>query len=140
MSFQTYCALERSGLPIIPVSRRPMRRCFLHLGTHKTGTTSLQALLNESYLKLRELGYLYPRAGRPPEVPFGHHNIAWEISGDRGFRAENGGIEDLLAEIKGVPHDVIISSEDFECSLGRDGALPEFIRQLQTCGLHVIAV
>ena len=36
------------------------RSVFLHIGTHRTGTTSLQALLRAGPGVLKELGLLYP--------------------------------------------------------------------------------
>src|SRR5438309_11963248 len=36
--------------------------CFLHIGTEKTGTTSIQNFLAQNRDHLREKGILYPRA------------------------------------------------------------------------------
>ena len=37
---------------------------IVHVGTHKTGSTSIQAYCMDNYDMLRQDGYLYPRAGR----------------------------------------------------------------------------
>jgi hypothetical protein len=90
-----------------------MRQCFIHVGTHKTGTTSLQRALSRHQETLRSRRYLYPRTSRPPQAPDGHHNVALEISGDRRFRSEYGTLEDLIAEIQGArDHHILLSSED----------------------------
>lgn len=108
-----------------------MRRCFIHIGTHRTGTTSLQMALSAHSQALQDRHYLYPLSGRPPEAPLGQHNLAWEISGDYRFQKDSGGIEDLLKEIGGTTHNVILSSEDFECSIHHFENFTEFIRRLQ---------
>ncbi len=55
-----------------------MKRVFLHIGTHKTGTTSVQHFAVNNEKKLHEHGILYPKAGRPHlEVNKGHHLLAW---------------------------------------------------------------
>lgn len=77
-------AVSLPGLP--PPS--PIRTCFVHIGTHKTGTTSLQVALNRHCTELDGQYYLYPRTGRPTMAPDGHHNIAWEIAGDWRFQRD----------------------------------------------------
>ena len=104
-----------------------MRRCFLHIGTHKTGTTSIQVTLNNCRNNLAQRGYLYPKTGIPPGLA-GQHNIAWQFSGDRRFVPELGTSADLLLEIDKSEDDVILSSEDFECAANNLGA---FISDLE---------
>jgi hypothetical protein len=94
----------------------------LHIGTHKTGTSSIQGSLAASADRLLEDGILYPRAGRLRTRPQ-HANLAWEALGEsggpvalgqRGFDTAQGGTEDLLAEVAAVdPRVVIVSSEAF---------------------------
>src|ERR1700728_1789519 len=114
-----------------------MRQCFLHVGTHKTATTSLQHFLSTSPQELAERGWFYPRTGRPAEASTGHHNLAWEISGDRRFRPENGGREALIGEIAETDRNIIISSEDFECSEHHSVRFEEFIAAIRKLGLRV---
>lgn len=45
------------------------RRCFLHVGLDKTGTSALQATLKSSSLQLAKHGFFYPEVGRQ----HGHH-------------------------------------------------------------------
>jgi hypothetical protein len=113
-----------------------MRRCFVHIGTHKTGTKSIQLALSSHWEELQSRKFLYPATGRPPEAPHGHHNLAWEVSGDSRFRKKHGSLKNLLDEISGSMHDVILSSEDFECSIYRPECFSEFIRSLQESGFE----
>lgn len=59
-----------------------MPRLFLHIGTHKTGTTSLQRFLTDNRAVLRRQGLLYPD---PAIGGFGkryaHHQVAHAIAG-----------------------------------------------------------
>ncbi len=120
--------------------RTRKRRCFVHIGTHKTGTTSFQHWSSTHQGRLAELGYLYPLAGRPAMAPHGHHNIAWEISNDYRFQAARGGVDDVLAEISDSARHVILSSEDFEISAHRAEMFDGFVRRLRGCGLDVVLV
>ena len=115
-----------------------MRKCFIHIGTHKTGTTSIQQLLSSSNSLLQNHGYFYPQSGRP-DLP-GQHNLAWEISGDRRFSPHHGTIDDLLKEVECRSDDVILSSEDFECSLHHEPGFSDFVSLLQARGFTVVFV
>jgi hypothetical protein len=116
-----------------------MRRCFLHIGTHKTGTTSIQHALNNVRSSLTKRNLFYPQTGIPSEH-FGHHNIAWELVGDRRFRPDGGTVEDLLGEIDQTDHDVIISSEDFACAAHRTERFENFVVRLKQHALDVVIV
>lgn len=112
------------------------RKCFIHVGTHKTGTTSIQHLLSRNSSALQERGYFYPQAGRL-ESSSGHHNLAWEISGDHRFRDNYGSIDDLIKEVKSRSDHIILSSEDFGWSLYNKSNFSDFILLLQSSGFLV---
>ncbi len=116
-----------------------MRKCFIHIGTHKTGTTAIQHLLSNNSSTLQERGYLYPQAGQLESLP-GHHNLAWEISGDDRFRNHYGTIDDLIREVKNSSEDIILSSEDLGCSLHHSSKFSDFISSLQSCGFLVTVI
>ena len=120
--------------------RSSRRRCLVHIGAHKTGTTTIQHALSTRQARLAELGYLYPRIGRPAMAPHGHHNIAWEISNDYRYAPDRGSVADLFEEICASVHDVILSSEDFEISAYRTERFEAFINGLSNCGLDVVIV
>ncbi len=88
--------------------------CFLHVGTHKTGTTSLQTALAANERVFAEGGLHVPRAGRV-DAWSGHHNLAWELNEDRRFDVTHGTLADALDEIaqRRAPR-VCLTSEDFE--------------------------
>ena len=90
------------------------RICFLHIGTHKTGTTSIQRLLALNASKLLAMGVHVPSTGRPPGSD-GHHNIAWQLNSDPRFDATNGTLQSLSDEVErvGAPN-ACLSSEGFE--------------------------
>jgi hypothetical protein len=114
-----------------------MRTCVVHIGTHKTGTTSIQSVMSRLATDLLARGYLYAATGRPPEGPDGHHNLAWEITGDRRFRREYGTLQDLLREADAHSGHVILSSEDFDGAVAHPDGLAAFVGQLQSHGLRV---
>lgn len=117
-----------------------MRRCFIHLGTHKTGTTSLQYLLHKRRRRLADLGFLYPQQGRPRIARHGHHNLAWELSGDRRFDPAAGCVSDMLREVERSGLDVILSSEDFECSVHHTPQFDGFMERMRRADFRVIWV
>ena len=98
-----------------------MKTIYLHIGTHKTGTTSLQKLLTSNRQKLLSHGYYYPASATLPFIP-GHHMLAWALLyGDSKVDDVTGvcvdlssAWDDLLAELKSVDCDnFIISAESF---------------------------
>lgn len=107
------------------------RRIFIHIGTHKTGTTSIQSLLLQRAMRLEEQGIYVPETGRPqpqtgPQTS-GHHNLAWALYGDPRARPAFGDIDDLVKELAQVPFQkAVISAEDFEFLVSR----PEILRKM----------
>lgn len=64
-------------------------RMFLHVGTHKTGTTSFQSLLSKNRMSLEDVGILYP----DPSTYFGgsakvHHAVAHALTETRPSEIE----------------------------------------------------
>src|SRR5262245_50995930 len=114
-----------------------MRRCFLHIGTHKTGTTALQAVLDKHDADLENCGYLYPKTGRNPFAA--HHNIAWELLGDERFRREQGTLEQLINEISSTDRDVLISSEAFYICF-RQNKLEPLITRIMRSGFEISVI
>ena len=83
---------------------------YVHIGLHKTGTSSIQAFLKRNKPALLSRGYLYPRTGW---TAGGHHNLAYQLLGRKRFSNEAGRLEDLETEIAQADN-VILSSEEFE--------------------------
>jgi hypothetical protein len=117
-----------------------MRKCFLHIGTHKTATTSVQHLLDGHPRELEIDGFLYPAVGRPDDAPTGHHNLAWEISGDRRFRSDFGTAGDLVRQLATTSRNIVLSSEDFESSVYFRGRFESFLGAIQKLGIEISLV
>lgn len=104
-----------------------MRSILLHIGTHKTGSTSIQQFLARVSDQLRKDDILYPEAGRPDDrAPHGHHTLAWSIQQRQGLENLEGW-EEVAREIRRSScNQVLLSSEVFEtCSV-------EEIRQIRS--------
>jgi hypothetical protein len=99
----------------------------------------VQGFLSDAAPRLRAQGVLYPDAGRPSNSPLGHHNVAWQLAGDRRFRASAGSVDDVAAEIAAFPGDAILSSEDFESALGAPERLVPIVGH-PSLGNHVFSV
>jgi hypothetical protein len=113
-----------------------MKKLYLHIGTHKTGTTAIQQALSIHAADLVNANYIVPHTGRiAPQS--GHHNIAWEISGDERFQSDFGGIAQLQTELSSSDADVILSSEDFSCAVCRNpGKFKQFVDEMKGWGLR----
>ncbi|MEA5390971.1 hypothetical protein VB738_06815 [Cyanobium gracile UHCC 0139] len=100
---------------------------FIHIGTHKTGTTSLQACLRTWSPELAASGLLVPSAGTLSATS-GHHNLAFQLAGDSRYDPALGGLSELVAELRlasNLPHPrrAVISSEDFCCLVEKPDGL-----------------
>ena len=100
------------------------RSCFVHVGTHKTGTTAIQRFLAGNRERLAVDGLYYPQSGWLSGLLPGHHNVVWELLGDARFDRAAGSLGDVVAEIARVqPRIGCLSSENFEYLHARDDAL-----------------
>lgn len=91
-----------------------MRRCYLHLGTHKTGTSSIQRSFTQVPLSLSNAGFHFPNTGRWT-ADSGHHGLATVAGNDLEAR-----IDALIDEITPLPHHIVLSSEEFTHMLWRN--------------------
>lgn len=92
-----------------------MTRLILHIGDHKTGSTSIQMAMTDFYEKAPELrsSLLYCVAGRG--LTTAHHNLAWDVRGDERFARKNGSWSEVAAEVEQYqPAEFVLSSEGFE--------------------------
>ena len=65
-----------------------MDEVILHIGTHKTGTTTLQTCLSAARDSLeREYSILYPVCGIP-DSECGQHELAWSIQRKKGMQPD----------------------------------------------------
>lgn len=54
------------------------RVCYIHIGPHKTGTTSIQWFLKENRAELLKRGYFVPESG---SIRGGHHPLVRQLCG-----------------------------------------------------------
>ncbi len=115
-----------------------MRMAYVHVGTHKTGTTSIQAMLGANDTLLADRGILIPRTGRPACGTGAHHNIAFELAQSPQFDPALGTLVALLEEISaaGAPT-VVLSSEEFESLSFNRGGLQRLFTGLLGIGYDV---
>ena len=93
-----------------------MKKVFLHIGLHKTGSTTIQAFLHQNCNELGNFGYLYPKTGVMPEGK-AHHNLVWLLKNDTRANLSFGTWKELYEEIETTNFDnIIITSEDFGSS------------------------
>jgi hypothetical protein len=110
------------------------RTLFVHVGTHKTGTTSIQNFLRYHSTRLKECGVFVPKAGTLNPTS-GHHNIAWEIRKDPRYNARIDGIAELVEELKASNESTaVISSEDFEYLVQYPSELKAFDDRVEATG------
>jgi hypothetical protein len=93
-----------------------LSKIFVHLGVHKTGTTSIQAFMMKNKDALLSAGIFLPKSGCVDAENFqNNHNLAWEMLGIPNFNASLGTCEDLVEELKCAPTEVaVLSAEDLE--------------------------
>ena len=110
------------------------RTLYVHIGTHKTGTTSIQAFLRrDADLPARD-GVYVPSTGAI-HAHAGHHNIAWQLRGDPRFNTKHGGLGHLVDELaQAAEPKAVISSEDFEYPVQYPEALSRFEIALGSAG------
>lgn len=117
------------------------RTLALHVGTHKTGTKTIQTFLSVNRSPLAEAGIYYPRAARvqfsPGAFSPGHHAFAWEIAGGE-HSAE---IRALVAEVAEAPQPLaVVSSEDLSPLYAVPGSF-EHIRDIfSQAGIAVVPI
>ncbi len=95
-----------------------MRTCHLHIGLHKTGSTTLQTMILANHARLAAHGIYVPRT-RTDGYARAHHQLAWELLGQKTRDVAAGGFDELRTELaaRAMPDDILVSSEDFEWCL-----------------------
>lgn len=117
-----------------------MKTLFIHIGTHKTGTTSTQEFLRINAQILINHNLYIPQSGTLSKDT-GHHNIAWELRSDSRYRESYGNLESLVDELKKITASkALISSEDFEYLINKENALNKIETQLATINWNVVYI
>ena len=100
----------------------PSRNALVHVGTHKTGTKSIQQYFSRHWEALRDAGLYQPNAGRhrfdETHATPGHHDLAFDL-----LRERSDSLEELRRELRAyAPRDVFVSSEELH-PLAAEGRL-----------------
>lgn len=113
------------------------KNIYLHIGFHKTATTTIQSGLKINEEQLKNQGWLYPQTTRFNDAA--HHNIHFDLKNSASFDPTIGGVEDLTREIShSNAHAVILSSEGL-CTLSPP-LINRLLKYLSPFGnIHVIA-
>lgn len=82
-------------------------------------------------------GVLYSRTG---DEEHGHHNLAWEITGDRRFNPAALTMAKAVAQIAALDGVTVLCSEDFESVLHQPAALALLVQPLRAIGVEVCLV
>jgi hypothetical protein len=115
------------------------RRLFLHIGTHKTGTTSIQWCLARNRDVLHARGLFVPGAHQIDPYS-GHHNLPWLLIGDPRYDPGLGDLDSLFGELKSVDGDAVLSSEDLESLTRSPATIDGLARRCAAEGFEMIAV
>jgi hypothetical protein len=98
--------------------------CFVHAGTHKTGTTAIQRFLAGNGEALARAGLYYPQAGRRSGALPGHHGLVAELRSGAHPSPDAGTLAAVTAEIARVrPERACLSAEGFSALHEREDAL-----------------
>lgn len=92
-----------------------MKKIYLHIGTHKTGSTAIQMFMARNRRALRESGIHYLENGCPDlkAVAYGHHLLPWSVQNRKNVAMAIW--KPVLNEINQSPSDqIVISSEEFD--------------------------
>ena len=86
------------------------RICYIHIGPHKTGSTSIQWFLKENRAALLQHGYLVPESGTKHGA---HHALARKLCGQELRAHQQSVAADFARALDETPSEaVIISSEE----------------------------
>lgn len=102
-----------------------MKKVILHIGRHKSGTSSLQGFLHTNSDILKGMGVLYPNTGRGKQVA--HHRLASFLERPERDSKE---YQQLKAQLKREVRNfdnIIISSEGFQNCRDLEGLRDFFI-------------
>ena len=88
------------------------RVCYIHVGAHKTGTTSIQWFLRENRAELLKHGYFVPETGN---VNGGHHPLVRQLCGQDVPQQHRRAAAKFMETLAGtLCKAVVISSESLE--------------------------
>jgi hypothetical protein len=110
------------------------RVCYIHVGPHKTGTTSIQWFLQENRGALLKHGYFVPESGN---IHGGHHPLVRQLCGQEVPERQQEAAARFARAIKDtVCEAVVISSEDLDGLLRKRSYASEFFNRIGELNLE----
>ena len=96
----------------------PKRICYIHIGPHKTGTSSIQTFLKENRAELLKYGYFVPAS----ETFVGaHHPLVRQLCGEPLPERKERAALRSLRQLRETPAEAVIISSEALATLLRDG-------------------
>src|ERR1044072_5459246 len=93
-------------------SQVPKRVCYIHIGPHKTGTTSIQVFLKENRSKLLKAGCFAPETRN---LYGGHHLLVRQLCGLPVPEQHQGTSAAFASAVKNITcESIVISSETLD--------------------------
>jgi len=114
------------------------RRCYIHAGPHKSGTSSIQWFLQENRTTLLEQGYFVPAGDTRHGA---HHSIVRRLCGQELPAQQQSAAADFVRALTNEPCEaVILSSEALEGLLRNPGYARAFFKQLGELNLETTLI
>lgn len=114
-----------------------VQRIILHIGRHKSGTSSLQHYFTSHADVLDDQGVLYPMSGRQ-EKGYAHHEFAKMCHrGVKGNQTVEMIVEAMKQEVRPHHHTILLSSEEFQ-NLSSTRWVKYFIEQFPGVDVDII--
>jgi hypothetical protein len=109
------------------------RTCHIHIGLHKTGSTTIQKMLAAESTRLSSCGFYVPRTGLN-ESRVAHHLIAMEANGETTGGPSQ--FETLASELDAAhwPENVILTSEGFSARIHEAEVLSRLRTEVERMG------
>lgn len=121
----------------------PDRICFVHIGPHKTGSSSLQLFLRENENALLKHGVVYPRFLDDKGRPTNEHSAL--IEGRRSRKADRLELDDpnwvrFSEHLVSGEADILLSSENFARYFAEEDRLARFSQFVTRRGYRLVAI
>ncbi len=110
------------------------RVCYIHIGPHKTGTSSIQGFLKENRAELLKYGYLVPETAANHGA---HHAIARKLCGQERQAHQQLAAANFAQALDETPSEaVIVSSEALEGLLRKRAYATAFFTRIEELDLE----
>ena len=110
------------------------RVCYIHIGPHKTGTTSIQWFLKENRAELLKRGYFVPESG---SIHGGHHPLVRQLCGQAVPPHQRDAAARFASVVKDTKCEaVVISSEALDGLLVNRDCARQFFSRMEELNLE----